>query len=379
MNPEIHVARTAPSRSIAIVTCYRHPDYVRAASLRAAARASGLFHEVHVVKNRRRGVLRYVEVVLALVRLAFDRPDSYLVTFRGYEILPFVLLLSGRRPVYYDEFINPVEWFVHEHHRFPPSSRRARMLRAAFRSMMRRCTGVLADTPSHADYSATLMDLPRSLYHPVAVGTDEATFHPIGKAWPTDRLRVLYYGSMLPLHGLEIVLDAARALADDERVSFTFVGGDDDDARAIAAAGADGARVGHRTWVPYAELPALFAEHELMLGGPFGDTVQSRYVVTGKTYQFLACALPTVVGENLESWPFLDRGNALVVRQGDPAALAATIRWAADHPGELAGIGRAGRELYERLFSVDRIAGELGRALGADQLADVEDARHDEQ
>lgn len=373
------MTRNAPARSIAIITCYRDPDYVRAASLRAAAHASGLFREVRVIKNRRRGVLRYLEVVLALVALAFDRPDSYLVTFRGYEILPFVLLLRGRRPVYYDEFINPVEWFVHEHHRFSPTSVRARMLRAAFRSMMRRCAGVLADTSSHADYSASLMDLPRSLYHPVAVGTDEATFHPIEKTWPESRLRVLYYGSMLPLHGLEVVLDAARALADDERVSFMFVGGDDDDARAIAAAGADGAHVGHRTWVAYAELPSLFAEHELMLGGPFGDTVQSRYVVTGKTYQFLACALPTVVGENLESGPFLDRGNAFVVRQGDPAALAAAIRWAADHDRELAGIGRAGRDLYERLFSTARIAVEFRRALGANHPADVEDARDHEE
>jgi glycosyltransferase involved in cell wall biosynthesis len=190
---------------------------------------------------------------------------------------------------------------------------------------------------------------------------------------------VLYYGSMLPLHGLHVVLEAARALAGDARISFTFVGGGADDARRIDDARAAGAHVTHRLWVPYAELPALFGEHDLMLGGPFGDTTQARFVITGKTYQFLACALPTVVGENLESGVFADRSDALVVRLGDSGGLAAAIEWAADHADELGSIGRRGRELYERLFSVERIAVELRAALRAEHPADVEDAGDHEE
>jgi len=373
------MSRTPTRPSIAVVTCYRHPDYVRAASLRAALRESGMYGTVRVVKNRRTGVLRYAEVTGSLLRMLSNRPDAYLVTFRGYEILPVVLLLAGRRPVYYDEFINPVEWFVLEHGKFPEGSLRARLLRAVFRRLMLRSARVLTDTASHADHSAALMDVPRSHFSPVAVGTDEETFRPTVRTWRPDRLRVLYYGSMLPLHGLDVVLAAAESLAADPRVSFTFVGGGEDDAQRIAEAGSRGARVRHVSWVPYAELPALFAEHDLMLGGPFGATTQAQFVVTGKTYQFLACALPTVVGENLESDVFTDRSDALVVPLGDSAALADAVSWAADHTDELSRIGSRGRELYERLFSVHRIAIELRAALGAQHAADVEDARDHEQ
>ncbi|SFR86346.1 Glycosyltransferase involved in cell wall bisynthesis [Agromyces sp. CF514] len=375
-----------PERSIAIITCYKHPDYVRAASLRAAARSSGLFDEVEVVKNRSRGLSRYPQVIGALVRMMRRPPSAYLVTFRGYEILPFVLLLSRGRPVYYDEFINPVEWFVHEHGKFREGSIPARLMRSFFRRLMLRSAGVLTDTESHADRSAELMDLPRSLFTAVPVGTDEAAFRPAvdeGAARASGTgdgvFRVLYYGSMLPLHGLEVVLEAAEQLAGESGIAFGFVGGDDADAALVERARAAGAQVEHRAWVPYEELPQLFARHDLMLGGPFGGTEQAQYVITGKTYQFLASALPVVVGANLESGVLTDRVDALIVPQSDPAALAQTIRWAREHGSELDRIGANGRATYERLFSVDRVADRLRIALGAEHAAEVEHARDAEE
>ncbi|UOW01183.1 glycosyltransferase [Agrococcus sp. SCSIO52902] len=353
-------------RRIAVVTCYRQPDYVRAITLRTAV--ADLGDEAIVVKNRSRSVRRYAEVAGELWRMRRDRPDAYLVTFRAFEVVPLVLALAGGRPVVYDEFINPVEWFVEEHRRLRPGSLPARALRGAFRTMMRRCAVVLADTASHADHAAELMDLPRELWKVVPVGTDEATFRPASRK-PGTPFRVLYYGSMLPLHGLDVLLEAAVLLAGRDDIAVDVVGGTDDDRARVDAAVSRGARVRYRSWVPYEELPALFAETGLAIGGPLGDTVQSRYVITGKTYQFLASGVPTLVGANLESSAFTDRSDALVVPQGDPVAVAEAARWAADHPHELAEVGRRGRELYERAFSRPRIAEALGTALAGIRVA----------
>ena len=39
-----------------------------------------------------------------------QKPDVYLLTFRGYEMLPFyALLIAGSQPVVFDEWINPLE------------------------------------------------------------------------------------------------------------------------------------------------------------------------------------------------------------------------------------------------------------------------------
>lgn len=350
-------------RSIAVVTCYRQPDYVRAIALRQAAAATGDFDRVIVVKNRSSGVARYLQVVRQLIALrGRNRPDAYLVTFRGYEILPAVLALAGGRPVFYDEFINPVEWFVHEHRKFGQRSLRARLLRSVFRRLGRRTAGILTDTVSHADYSADLMGLDRSRFYPVPVGTDDATFVPVAATPTRAGLRVLYYGSMLPLHGLPVVLEAAVAVSDRVDITLVLVGGGEGTTTLISNASAAGAAIEYSAWVDYDKLPSLIAGCDLMLGGPFGGTVQSDYVITGKTYQFLASGVATVIGRNREADIFADRVDSLLVDQDDPGALADVFRWAADHKPELATIGQAARALYERDFSAGVVADRLGVA-----------------
>lgn len=367
------------SPSIAVVTCYRHPDYIRAITLRRAVHDSGLFGQIHVVKNSSRGIIRYAQVALQLLRLAVrSRPDAYLVTFRGYEILPFVLLLAGRRPVYYDEFINPVEWFVHEHSRFVAGSLRGRFLRRVYRLLLTRTQRILADTASHALHSAYLMKLPTDRYATVPVGNDDQTFRPVAHYRSGQDLRILYYGSMLPLHGLPIVLDAMIRLNDLSHVTLVVVGGDSRTRQLVARAEERGASIEYRPWVDYQHLPDLFASCDLMLGGPFGGTVQSKFVVTGKTFQFLACALPVVVGRNCESGIFSDRENSIVVSQDDPVALEDALRWCEKNKLQLPAIGLAGRELYEETFSARAIAEALASALGKGPLQ-VEDAGKGEE
>ncbi|WP_344754151.1 glycosyltransferase [Gryllotalpicola koreensis] len=313
-----------------------------------------------VVKNRSRGLRRYLEVTRQLWQLRRRRPDAYLVTFRGYEILPIVLALSGGRPVVFDEFVNAVEWFVYEHRKFREGSAPARVLRALFRRWSLRSVAVLTDTPSHAELSSRLMSIPRDHYRPVPVGTDEKTFAPRPRTRSSsDCLTVLYYGSMLPLHGLDHVLAAAVSLRDREDIDFELVGGDNETVQAVHRAVSAGARVRHRLWVDYERLPELFGECDLFLAGPFGDTVQSQRVITGKAYQFLCAGLPTVIGANHESRVVTDRVDALVVPQGSAEAIEEAILWAAEHREGLEAIGKAGRVLFEKRFSVDVIAAAL--------------------
>src|SRR5581483_1338993 len=51
---------------------------------------------------------------------------------------------------------------------------------------------------------------------------------------PSDGiLRVLYFGGFIPLHGVPVIVEAARLLASDPRIQFDLVG-DGQEAEAIA-------------------------------------------------------------------------------------------------------------------------------------------------
>jgi glycosyltransferase involved in cell wall biosynthesis len=220
--------------------------------------------------------------------------------------------------------------------------------------MVKRCRIILADTAAHAEYSSILNMLSIERYRTIPVNADETVFHLQSKdAAGSKKFTVLYYGHMLPLHGLQHVLDAAQLLNDRPNITFRLIGGKKygDVARACTEAVRKGAHVTHEAWLPYEKLPEAIRRAGITLGGPFGGTLQSQFIITGKTFQPLACAAPVLIGRNQVQEGFADRENCLIVPQADPRALADAILWAKNHPEELKKIGLAGRRLYEQHFS----------------------------
>lgn len=347
---------------IAVVTCYHDADYVRARSLRAAVAAQPGVTPI-IIKNKSKGFMRYPQVLWQMFRVKWrDKPTAFLITFRGQEILPFVLLIAGRTPVWFDEFIVPSAYARAEKHKKSFSMvvkhTVARLGEPLYNFCLRRCRTILADTAAHAELSARTSQINLSRYLPVPVGTDEKLFKPSSKTKKAEPFQIFYYTTgMQPLHGIPYVLEAAERLAGDRRFKFLLVGGKKPMEQAVAVAVARGARVEYRSWVPFDELPKLMRESGLFLGGPFGGTQQAQHVVTGKTYQSLACAVPTVVGANVATEPlFKDKVNSLVVSQKNVDSLVAAFVWAYENPRDLAIIAERGLKLYQREFSNDALA-----------------------
>lgn len=347
---------------IAVVTCYHDPDYVRARSLRAAVAAQPGVKSI-VIKNKSKGFLRYPQVLWRMLVVKWrQKPAVFLITFRGQEILPLVLLIAGRTPVWFDEFIVPSAYARAEKHKksFTILVKHflARVSEPLYNFCLRRCDTILSDTLAHAELSARMAEINLSHYLPVPVGTDEKLFKPGSSVKKAEPFQIFYYTTgMQPLHGISYVLEAAERLAGDRRFQFLLVGGKKPMERAVAASVARGARIEYRSWVAFDELPQIMRESGLCLGGPFGGTPQAEHVITGKSYQSLACEVPTVVGSNVATEPFFkDKVNSIVVPQKDVDALIASYVWAVENPRDLAAIAERGRKLYEKEFSNEALA-----------------------
>lgn len=353
---------------IAIVSCYDQIDYIRALTLREAF-ASVEDVEPIVVKNRHKGLLRYLEVPLKILQCKFrEHPDAWVIVFRGYEMLPFLLMVKGRAPLIFDEFINPAEYM--EEHNWPVMKGwPGRLFLRWYRAMLRRCKFVLSDTEAHVKYSATRTGLDPKKYVALPVGTHEQLFHPkAAKHRPSKTFRVFYYGVMKKLYGMEYFLEAAVMLGKTHpQVEFTISDPRGDQAEALKAAIAKGANIKiHSGWVPFETLPKRMIESDLNVGGPFGNTLQGQFAIATKTYQSLACAVPTLVGKNQATKAgFVDKQNCLLVPQANAKAIAKAIGWAADHPKELKAIGKAGRRLFEANFSNKVIAQKVQEMVNA--------------
>lgn len=348
---------------VCFILGYRAPDYIRGRTICSALADSGAI-ALTLAVNRSHGLARYWQAIRALLRVRSESdPEVYILGFRGIEIAWLVRWITRGKPLVIDALLSPYAVLKEE----AKLGRSGRLLAPFWRryehAMLHQADVALTDTELHARYYRTEFGLPPDRIVAVPVGADEAVPlpAPLPERKPSERFRVLFYGSFLPLHGMDVIIEAAVRVA-ELPIEFHFIGGTRTQAsRFIRSCESHGLRnYVHRLWVPFDgllrdEIPRA----DLCLGGPFGGTPQARRVVTSKTSQCLASGKATVVGRIEEDYGFVDRENCLLVEQGDAEALAAALRWAHAHRDELATIGRRGQALYAERLSTRVIAERL--------------------
>lgn len=156
-------------------------------------------------------------------------------------------------------------------------------------------------------------------------------------------LRVLFYGSYLPLHGVPTIVRALIELRDED-VRFTFVGtaehdGGVQDMQRLADEGGAAHLCRFLDAVPVMELDRLLAEHDVVLG-VFGGSEKAGSVIANKVWQGLAAGRVVVTRES----PALDEIRDLVgdqlrtVPPEDPLRLASQLRrLLAEEPSDYTG------------------------------------------
>ena len=354
-----------PQLRVCLIQAYRAPSYIRGYALRQALASTGVV-SLALAMNRSSGIRRYREAIHDLLQAKrASKPGIYILAFRGHEIAWLVRRLTRGRLFVFDAMMSPYAALAEERKLGTPGRLLAALWKPFERAALAHADAILTDTQAHSRYFQSRFGVPASKIIVVPVGAVEppAAFHQPARR--NDSLRILFYGSFLPLHGIDIILDAADLLR-ELPVFFDFIGGTADDARKLALRFGDKgtARYSHRAWVAFDDLLGReIPGADLCLGGPFGDTPQSRRVVTGKTHQFLASGKATIVGAIEEDCGFIDKDNCLLVEQGNAAELAEAISWAHANKGRLASIGAAGRKLHEQRYSAPAIGTRLVEAL----------------
>lgn len=319
--------------------------------------------ELHLAINDSAGPARYIETLTKVrdIRNRFQ-PDIYILGFRGHEIYWPLRRLIGKKPIIFDAMMSPYSALKEEGKHGLPGRIAAQIVKPAEAWVLRDADRILTDTNLHAQHFARTFSLPRSKITPLPVGAVESANPGVCPRPGSDtELSLLFYGSFLPLHGIEVIVAAAKILR-NAPLRFDFIGGGSEARSMLEREFPSPARISftHRNWVAFDEIVSReIPGADLCLGGPFGDTLQARRVVTGKTSQCLALGKPTLIGAIDEEVGFRDKENCLVVRQGSAQALADAIRWAEKNRDELAAIGARGRELYNRRLSISVIREKL--------------------
>lgn len=221
---------------------------------------------------------------------------------------------------------------------------------------------LIADTPEYRDYYAAHYHLPLERFTLVPLGVDDRLFFPRPHLQPpADVVRVIYYGTFIPLHGIPTLLRAAALLRDQPHIQFDLYGdGQERPAAEQLAAELGLTNVHFHSWVDSADLPDEIARAHICLG-VFGNTQQSRCTIQNKIWEGLAMQRPVITGDSETVRTSLTHGQHLyLVPRENPQALAQGLLKLAADP---ALRQRLAQEGYRRFLSANTIT-----ALGATTL-----------
>jgi glycosyltransferase involved in cell wall biosynthesis len=296
---------------------------------------------------------RLAAAELRLLRRPRTHFDVIIVGYPGHLDLPAARRVAHGRPVVFNPLVSLSDTFVADRRRFRPGSLPARALAAVDRRALRTADLVVADTRANADYLARLAGVPPNRIEVCFVGAEERLFRP---GWsPQQPFTCLFVGKLIPLHGLETILDAARAAPD---LSLRIVGS----GQLEPLLGDRPANVEWLPWVEYEHLPAELHRAGCALG-IFGTSDKAKRVIPNKAFQALACGTPLVTGDTPAARELLAHDeSALLVPPGDPEALVAALRrLAGDH--ELARRLSAGGLAAYRAGASEEVLGTRWRSL----------------
>jgi glycosyltransferase involved in cell wall biosynthesis len=285
--------------------------------------------------------LRLARAELRLLRRPSERYDAVIVGYPGHFDLPAAKRAARGAPVLFDPLVSLADTLVSDRARFRRGSLPARALSLVDRLALRAADVVVADTEQHARFFAELADLER--VEVCFVGAEERIFKP---APPGAFTHALFVGKLIPLHGLETILEAARLAPE---VPFRVVGTGQLDGLLEQPP----ANVEWVPWVEYVELAGELHAAGAALG-IFGASEKAARVIPNKAFQALACATPLVTADTPAARELLvDGESALLVPPGDAQALADALRRLASDDALRARISAAGLSAYRRHASED--------------------------
>jgi glycosyltransferase involved in cell wall biosynthesis len=287
-------------------------------------------------------LLRLAAAELKLLRRPHAEFDVLVVGYPGQLDLPAAKRAARGKPVVFNPLVSLWDTWVSDRGRFTAGSAAGRALARIDRAAFAAADLTVADTEQSATFFAELAGLPRERFAVCFVGAEERIFHP---PWSPER-GFLFVGKLIPLHGLDTILAAARLVPE---LTITVAGRGQLDSLLDTRP----SNVDWVPWIDYEQLGDAYRNTMCALG-IFGTSPKTSRVIPNKVFQAIACGTPVITADTPAARELLTDGeSALLVPPGDPDALGETLRRAATDHDLLTRIAAGGRRAYEQHASED--------------------------
>ena len=270
--------------------------------------------------------LRLMKVFWKLLLTGCRQYQAVFVGFAPQLVVPFWGWKLKKSRLYMDFFISMYDTLCFDRKKVSPSSFLGKRLLGADRRTLSRADVIVADTRAHGEYFCRELGADPDKVKVLYLEADREIYYPhrAERPWEAEgKYVVLYFGSVLPLQGVDIVLGAAELLKDRKEICFYIIGPVNGKLQAP-----QGGNIHYIPWLDQKKLSDYIAFSDLCLAGHFCASIdKARRTIPGKAYIYRAMEKPMILGDNAANRElYSDREPGIYfVEMGSSAKLAEKI------------------------------------------------------
>jgi len=266
--------------------------------------------------------------LLVLRYLRLPKHDVVIIGYMGQlDVLvmwPFAKLRGV--PIIWDAFLSLYSTVVEDRKLIGPKHVLAKLLFVWEYLSCRAADLVILDTQAHADYFMERFKIARRRVGSVFVGVEPDTFPVRPQASKqiesNEGLTILFYGQLIPLHGIETIVLAAQRAA-NASLQWIIIGRGQEESKIDRMLNCHPlSNLKWIPWVPYEELVGWIHRSDICLG-IFGDSDKAGRVIPNKVFQILSTETPLITRDSAAIRELLgtEMPGVFLIPPRDPDAL----------------------------------------------------------
>lgn len=272
--------------------------------------------------------LRYSILLVKYLKYWKENDYFFVPAFRHKDVpLAKFLSLITHKPLFFDPLISRYETKIVDWEKAGKNSFQAWWNKKIDWTAFKFSDLIFADTSSHANYYSREFKIDRRKFRLLPVGADEEIFAPGNNSVEKDFFLVQFYGSYVPLQGIEYIVQAAKMVEKkDKSIKFELIGSGQTYPKIkdlVYRFKLNNVEL--KDWVAYRELPGTISRADICLG-IFGKGAKAKRVVPNKVYQTMAMRKPVITGRTPTILEFFEhKKNIFLCEVGSGNSLAQAI------------------------------------------------------
>lgn len=219
----------------------------------------------------------------------------------------------------------------------------------------------LLDTSTHIALLRKVLNLPTKIkMFRIFVGADEKLFSFHSYREPKSILEISFIGKFTPLHGLPVIIKAAKLLEKHQNIHFTIVGkGQLTKEINSVKEKLNLKNVKFISWVPYSHLAQIINNSDICLG-IFDSGEKAQSVIPNKIYEAIAMGRTVITSSSPAiDELFEDNKNIILCDPNNPDSLAKKILFLQSNPKILRQVALEAHRLFKQKLTEKQIGKEI--------------------